>query len=108
MTHIRQSRPQSGLGFQMKVLKTFQVVPSSLAGSCSICARKRPNPKPITTKLNNQAIAVMASEAAKRRAQYTLTNNPAHRPLPSLVVCPTTLVQHWEYEINKFRPHPEP
>jgi len=31
--HIRQSRPDSGLGFQVKVLKTFQVV-LSLLSSC--------------------------------------------------------------------------
>ena len=30
MAHVRQSRPDSGLGFQVKVPKTFQVVPSSL------------------------------------------------------------------------------
>ena len=30
MTHIRQSRPGSGHGFQVNVLKTFKVVPSSL------------------------------------------------------------------------------
>jgi len=30
MAHIRQSRPDSGLGFRVKVLKIFQVVPSSL------------------------------------------------------------------------------
>ena len=30
MAHGRQSRPESGLCFQVKVLKTFQVVPSSL------------------------------------------------------------------------------
>ena len=30
MAHIRQSRPNSGLGFQVKVLKTFLRVPSSL------------------------------------------------------------------------------
>ena len=30
MFHIRQSRPEYGLGFQGKVLTTFQVVPSSL------------------------------------------------------------------------------
>ena len=31
MAHIRQSGPDSGLGLKGKVLKTFQVVPSSLA-----------------------------------------------------------------------------
>ena len=30
MAHMRQSRPDSGLGFQIKVLKTFSVVPSWL------------------------------------------------------------------------------
>ena len=30
MAHIRQSRPDSGIGFHVKVLKTFQVVPFSL------------------------------------------------------------------------------
>ena len=30
MAHVRQSRPDYGLGFQVKVLKPFQVVPSSL------------------------------------------------------------------------------
>ena len=29
MAHIRQSRPDSGRGFQVEVLKTYQVVPSS-------------------------------------------------------------------------------
>ena len=30
MVHIRQSRPDSGLGFQVKVLAPFSDVPSSL------------------------------------------------------------------------------
>jgi len=30
MAHIRQSRPDSGRGFQSKVLETFRVVPSLL------------------------------------------------------------------------------
>jgi len=29
MAHIRQSRPDSGLGFHVKVLKPFEVVPPS-------------------------------------------------------------------------------
>ena len=34
--HVRQSRPDSGLGFQVKVFKLFQGVPSSLgSGGCS-------------------------------------------------------------------------
>ena len=34
MAHIRQSRADSGLGFQAKVLNTVQVVPSSLGSGC--------------------------------------------------------------------------
>ena len=30
MAHIRQSKPDSGLGYQVKLLILFQVVPSSL------------------------------------------------------------------------------
>jgi len=30
MAHVRQSRPDYGLGFQVRVLKTFQAVPLSL------------------------------------------------------------------------------
>ena len=33
MAHIRQSRPDSGIVFEVKVLKTLQVVPSSLVKS---------------------------------------------------------------------------
>ena len=32
MAHMRQSRPYSGLGFQVKLLKPFQVVPVLLRG----------------------------------------------------------------------------
>ena len=30
MAHVRQSRPDSGLGFQVKAIESFQVVPFSL------------------------------------------------------------------------------
>ena len=33
--HIRQSRPDSGLDFETKVIKTFRVVPSSLGSGFS-------------------------------------------------------------------------
>ena len=35
MAHIRQSRPDSGLGFQVKFVKTFQVVPFALGSGKS-------------------------------------------------------------------------
>jgi len=41
MAHIRQPRPDSGLGFQVKVIRTFQIGPS-LLGSGLL----HPNPEP--------------------------------------------------------------
>ena len=35
MAHVRQSCPDSGLGFQAKVLETFKVVPFSLDSGIS-------------------------------------------------------------------------
>ena len=40
MPHIRQSRPNYGRVFQVKVLKTMQVVPSSLGSGHFIWARQ--------------------------------------------------------------------
>ena len=37
-----------------------------------------------------------------RKKEYERTNNPEYVHLPSLVVCPPTLVAHWAYEVNKF------
>ena len=44
MAHVRQSRPDSGLGFPGKVLKTLQVVPLSLSppSRVSILALRAP------------------------------------------------------------------
>ena len=36
MAHIRQSRPDPGIGFQVNVLKTSLFVPSSLGGSAGM------------------------------------------------------------------------
>ena len=43
MAHIRQSRPDSGLGFQIKFIKNLLVVPSSLGiGPKAIFSAHRP------------------------------------------------------------------
>ena len=36
MAHVRQPKPDSGLGFQVKVLEIFEVVRSSLGNSVFI------------------------------------------------------------------------
>ena len=35
MAHVRQSRPDFGLGFRVKILQTFRAVPSSLGSGLS-------------------------------------------------------------------------
>ncbi len=45
-----------------------------------------------------QASAILASDTAER------LKNTEVAPLPSLVVCPPTLVGHWAFEIEKFIP----
>ena len=49
MVHIRQSRPDYGIGFQLKVLIFFQVVPSSL-GMTSPDSRTRIRQSPLPSE----------------------------------------------------------
>ena len=42
MAHVRQSRPDSGLGFPVKVLKTFEVFPSSRGDTSFLSLRSCP------------------------------------------------------------------
>lgn len=51
-----------------------------------------------------QTIAVLGSDVVNRRLRHSVTHLDSDRALPSLVVCPTTLVQHWCHEIQKFCP----
>nr|GMD10900.1 TATA-binding protein-associated factor BTAF1 isoform X1 [Ipomoea batatas] len=44
-----------------------------------------------------QSSAIVASDIAEHVAANTAENLP-----PSLIICPSTLVGHWEYEIEKF------
>ncbi|KAL3681420.1 hypothetical protein R1sor_024376 [Riccia sorocarpa] len=49
-----------------------------------------------------QASAIVASDTAERKAAFATTKSPDMCPLPSLIVCPSTLVGHWAFEIEKF------
>ncbi|KAF0984661.1 hypothetical protein FDP41_000560 [Naegleria fowleri] len=51
-----------------------------------------------------QTICMINSDIHMRKIQYQQTRNPEFVHLPSLVVCPPTLLGHWGYEINKFCP----
>ena len=49
-----------------------------------------------------QTIAVMASVVVNSRQRYAAAGLDVDCPLPSLVVCPSTLVQHWCHEVGRF------
>lgn len=44
----------------------------------------------------------MAADHHERKVAYQANRSPDAAPLPSIVVCPPTLTQHWIHEIKKF------
>jgi len=52
-----------------------------------------------------QASAILASDTVERATKFSTSGgSPEYAPLPSLVVCPPTLVAHWAYEVEKYIP----
>ncbi|RUS75204.1 hypothetical protein EGW08_017041 [Elysia chlorotica] len=49
-----------------------------------------------------QSICVLATDHRLRADKYEESEDPGCAPLPSIVICPPTLVGHWVYEVNKF------
>ncbi|XP_063444326.1 TATA-binding protein-associated factor 172-like [Mytilus trossulus] len=49
-----------------------------------------------------QSICILASDHFLRDQKYQTTKGPDCVPMPSIVVCPPTLIGHWVYEVNKF------
>jgi len=49
-----------------------------------------------------QSICIVASKHEERRARFAATRSPDSAHLPTLIVCPTTLIGHWYHEITKF------
>ncbi len=49
-----------------------------------------------------QTICIIASDHHDRKQEHAKSRNPSFTPLPSLVVCPPTLVGHWAHEISVF------
>ena len=68
MAHIRQSRPDSGLGFQANVVKTFQAVPSSL-GSGHTGAEARRYARPDQIEPNVEGVLDIEGPLEARRRQ---------------------------------------
>ncbi|KAI0220992.1 TATA-binding protein-associated factor mot1 [Massospora cicadina] len=49
-----------------------------------------------------QSICILASTHHLRNERYLATQAPDAAPLPSLVVCPPTLIGHWYHEIKNY------
>ncbi|XP_052814751.1 TATA-binding protein-associated factor 172-like isoform X1 [Mya arenaria] len=49
-----------------------------------------------------QSICIMATDHYRRQVKYKESQSPDSSPIPSIVVCPPTLIGHWVYEIQKF------
>ncbi|KAJ2806214.1 TATA-binding protein-associated factor mot1 [Coemansia helicoidea] len=49
-----------------------------------------------------QTICILASDHFNRRQRFAADSAAHSQPLPSLVVCPPTLIGHWEQEIRAF------
>ncbi|XP_069123766.1 TATA-binding protein-associated factor 172-like [Argopecten irradians] len=49
-----------------------------------------------------QSICILASDHFLRDQKYKKNKIPDCAPLPSIVICPPTLIGHWVYEVQKF------
>ncbi|KAI3435532.1 hypothetical protein D9Q98_001597 [Chlorella vulgaris] len=49
-----------------------------------------------------QTTAMLAAHTHEQRQRFAASGAAADRPLPHLVVCPSTLVAHWPFEVSKF------
>ena len=45
---------------------------------------------------------MIAADHHERRTEYEANKSADAQPMPSIVVCPSTLTSHWFYEIKKF------
>mmetsp|Transcript_11790 Transcript_11790/g.47593 ORF Transcript_11790/g.47593 Transcript_11790/m.47593 type:complete len:566 (-) Transcript_11790:190-1887(-) len=51
-----------------------------------------------------QTLCVVISDDNARKEAFKRTGSPDSTPLPSLVLCPPTVVGHWYHEVGKFFP----
>ncbi|KAK7502412.1 hypothetical protein BaRGS_00006365 [Batillaria attramentaria] len=49
-----------------------------------------------------QSLCLLASDHHLQQKAFEETKSPENTPLPSIVICPPTLVGHWVYEVKKF------
>ena len=51
-----------------------------------------------------QTLCIMASDHHMRAEEYAESQSADSRPLPSLIVCPSTLTGHWQQEVKQYAP----
>ncbi len=49
-----------------------------------------------------QSICMLSSDHHYRAQKFSKTQSPDSAPIPSLVVCPSSLVRHWYHEIENY------
>ena len=49
-----------------------------------------------------QTLCIVVSDNYQRKQNFEKTKNPEHTILPSMIVCPPTVVGHWFHETKKF------
>jgi TATA-binding protein-associated factor len=49
-----------------------------------------------------QTICIVASDHHERSVKFAATQRPDCKPIPSLVVCPTSVTGHWQHEILNY------
>jgi TATA-binding protein-associated factor len=55
-----------------------------------------------------QTLCIVASDHEMRKCNYVETQSPEFVCLPSLIICPSTLVTHWYRETLRFTPTLQP
>ena len=49
-----------------------------------------------------QTLCMVASDTNVRKQEHTKTGRMEYTPLPSLIICPSSVVGHWSAEVQKF------
>ncbi|ODQ66801.1 hypothetical protein NADFUDRAFT_41424 [Nadsonia fulvescens var. elongata DSM 6958] len=51
-----------------------------------------------------QTICIISSDHYLRAEEYKKSGNSEYRRLPTLIICPPTLMGHWQHEIQQYAP----
>ena len=55
-----------------------------------------------------QTICIVSSDMHTRAVKFQQTQSPDSQPIPSLIVCPTSVTGHWKHEMEKYTDNLKP